>query len=63
MRPQAFACSITPRTEQIRETIKREGRQAVDELEQYRGETQYRMSTFFYQRGGQAVARYGDEKQ
>jgi hypothetical protein len=62
MRPQPFACSITPRTEKIRETIEREGRQALDELEQYRGESQYRMSTF-YQRNDRALARYGDEKQ
>ena len=62
MRPQPFACSITPRTEGIRKTIEREGRQALDELEQYRGETQYRMSTF-YQRNDRALARYGDEKQ
>lgn len=35
---------------------------AWEELEQYRGETQYRMSTF-YQRNDRAHARYGDEKQ
>ncbi|KAK6842968.1 hypothetical protein PG995_001982 [Apiospora arundinis] len=46
-RPQPFECSITPRSAEIGETIKREGRQAREELEQYRGETKYRMSTFY----------------
>jgi hypothetical protein len=47
MRPQPFECSITPRTPRIEATIKQEGRQALEDLEQYRGETKYRMSTFY----------------
>ncbi|KAK8050101.1 hypothetical protein PG994_011831 [Apiospora phragmitis] len=46
-RPQPFECSITPRSAEIAETIQREGRQALVDLEQYRGETKYRMSTFY----------------
>ncbi|KAK7940742.1 uncharacterized protein PG986_013129 [Apiospora aurea] len=46
-RPQPFECSITPRSAEVEETIKREGRQALEELEQYRGESKYRMSTFY----------------
>lgn len=46
-RPQPFECSITPRSAEIGETIRREGKQALEELEQYRGETKYRMSTFY----------------
>lgn len=41
-------------------TIEREGRQALADLEQYRGETKYRMSTF-YSRNDRAMDKYGDE--
>jgi hypothetical protein len=47
MRPQPFKCSITARSEEIRQTIIREGKQALDDLSIYNGETNYRMSTFY----------------
>ncbi|KIW97755.1 uncharacterized protein Z519_01339 [Cladophialophora bantiana CBS 173.52] len=47
MRPEPFECRITPRTPEIKETIEREGKQALEELAQYDGESQYRMSTFY----------------
>lgn len=59
MRPRPFECDITPRSETIRATIEREGRQALQDLEQYRGESKYRMSTF-YQRNELAMKMYGD---
>lgn len=59
MRPRPFECSITPRSETIRETIEREGRLALQDLEQYRGESKYRMSTF-YQESSRAMELYGD---
>jgi len=49
MRPQPFRCSIQPRTEQIRETILREGEQALEDLKIHDGESKYRMSTFYQQ--------------
>lgn len=49
MRPELFDCRWTPRSEEIRKTIVREGRQALEELSQYEGETEYRMSTFYQQ--------------
>lgn len=52
---------MTPRSEDIRKTIEREGREALNELEQYRGETKYRMSTF-YTRNNLAMDLYGDGK-
>jgi len=61
MRPQPFVCSITPRSEKIRGTIEQEGRQALQVLEYYRGETKYRMSTF-YSRNDLAMDLYGDGK-
>lgn len=60
MRPQPFECSFTPRSERIVATIEREGRQALEDLEQYRGETKYRMSTF-YSRNDRAMDKYGDD--
>ncbi|KAJ9610229.1 hypothetical protein H2200_005006 [Cladophialophora chaetospira] len=47
MRPQVFECRITPRTSEIKETIEREGKQALAELAQYDGESKYRASTFY----------------
>lgn len=61
MRPQPFECSIVPRSEEIRAAIEREGRMALQDLEQYHGETKYRMSTF-YQRSDRAMELYGDKK-
>ncbi|TFK51547.1 putative cytochrome P450 [Heliocybe sulcata] len=49
MRPQPFKCRITPRNEAIRDTIEQEGRQALEDLAKYEGETKYRMSTFYGQ--------------
>ncbi|KAJ0118558.1 hypothetical protein J7T55_012810 [Diaporthe amygdali] len=59
MRPRPFECSIEPRTEEIRQTINREGQQALQDLQQYSGESQYRMSTF-YQRNDLAMKMFGD---
>lgn len=61
MRPQPFECSITPRSEEHKQAIEREGRQALQDLEQYRGESKYRMSTF-YQESVRALKLYGDKK-
>ena len=61
MRPRPFECSITPRSDEIRQTIEREGRQALADLEQYAGETKYTMSTF-YKRNEKAMQLYGDKK-
>ncbi|KAL9080413.1 MAG: hypothetical protein Q9157_000798 [Trypethelium eluteriae] len=47
MRPQPFKARFTPRSEEIRATIEREGRQALQDLAEYEGETNYRMSTFY----------------
>ncbi|KAH8722584.1 cytochrome P450 [Phaeosphaeriaceae sp. PMI808] len=47
MRPRPFKVNIRPRSEQIRQTIKREGEKALVDLAQYEGETKYRMSTFY----------------
>ena len=62
MRPRPFKCSITPRSPEIRATIEREGRQALADLAQYKGETKYRMSTF-YQRSARAMDKYGSGSQ
>ncbi|KUI63565.1 Cytochrome P450 1A1 [Cytospora mali] len=59
MRPRPFECSIVPRSEDVRQTIEREGRQALQDLEQYRGESKYRMSTF-YQRNDVAMKMFGE---
>jgi len=47
MRPEPFECRFTPRSPDIREAIEREGRQALQNLEPYEGETKYRMSQFY----------------
>lgn len=47
MRPEPFNCSITPRSETIRETIVAEGNHALAELSVYDGETKYTLSQFF----------------
>lgn len=47
MRPNPFECSITPRSEEIRSTIEREGEQALRDLAKYDGESKYRMSTYY----------------
>lgn len=50
-----------PRTEEIRATIEREGKQALEDLAQYNGESQYRMSTF-YKMNEVAMKKYGNKK-
>lgn len=47
MRPQPFKVNISPRSDRIRQTIVREGEEALASLAQYEGETKYRMSTFY----------------
>ncbi|KAI4719826.1 cytochrome P450 [Aureobasidium sp. EXF-10727] len=47
MRPEPFSCSITPRSESIRETVLAEGKQALAELSIYDGETKYELSQFY----------------
>ena len=59
MRPRPFECSIEPRSVDIRETIEREGQQALQDLEEYRGKSKYRMSTF-YQRNDMAMKMFGE---
>lgn len=49
IRPQPFQCEIVPRSDEIRETIVREGRQALEDLKVHDGESRYRMSTFYQQ--------------
>lgn len=50
MRPQPFEVTIQPRSEHIKQAIIREGEQALADLEQFEGETKYRMSTFYAQK-------------
>lgn len=59
MRPRPFECDIKPRSEEIRKTIEREGQQAIQDLEQYRGESKYRMSTF-YKKPDLALKLFGE---
>jgi cytochrome P450 len=47
IRPQPFECDIIPRTEEIKETIIREGEEALRELSVLDGESQYRLSTYY----------------
>jgi hypothetical protein len=47
MRPRPFKCRITPRSAEIKVAIEREGKQALQDLAQYNGETKYRMSQFY----------------
>lgn len=46
MRPQPFKCRFLPRSTEIREAIEREGRQALQDLAVYDGESE-RMREFF----------------
>jgi len=46
IRPNLFKCRITPRSEEIKKTIEKEGRQAVEDLSVYNGETKFRISTY-----------------
>jgi len=47
MRPNPFKCRITPRSEEIKQTILREGQVALDDLAVYNLETKYKMSTYY----------------
>ncbi|KAK1835637.1 putative cytochrome P450 E-class, group I [Podospora conica] len=47
MRPQPFECEIVPRGEEVKATMEREGREALEALRVYDGESEYRMSTFY----------------
>lgn len=47
MRPQEFPCRWTPRSEEIKATIEREGRQALDELSVYDCESE-RVTEFLH---------------
>ncbi|KAJ5669507.1 cytochrome P450 monooxygenase [Penicillium macrosclerotiorum] len=47
MRPNPFECRIAPRSPEIRTTIEKEGRLALQDLSSYEGETKYRMSTYY----------------
>ena len=49
VRPEPFDCRWTPRSKEIQETIEREGKMALQELEKYEGTTEYRLSTFYTQ--------------
>lgn len=40
MRPQPFPCRFTPRSEEIRQAVEREGRQALQDLSIYDGESE-----------------------
>lgn len=42
MRPTEFPCRFIVRSEKVKETILREGAEALDELQVYDGETKYR---------------------
>jgi hypothetical protein len=46
IRPNPFKCRITPRNEEIKATIEREGKEALDNLSIYNGETKFRISTY-----------------
>ncbi|KAK3381042.1 cytochrome P450 [Podospora didyma] len=47
MRPQPFKCDIFPRSEELRQSVIREGEQALNDLQVHDGESKYRMSTFY----------------
>ena len=47
MRPQEFQARFIPRSAEIRETMEREARLALQDLEQDDGEAKYRMSEFY----------------
>ena len=63
MRPQPFDCRWTVRSEEIRRTVEREGKQALEELDQYTGETKYRMSTFYQQERWEETANENVDKE
>ncbi|RYN46221.1 hypothetical protein AA0114_g8511 [Alternaria tenuissima] len=46
-KPQPFRVKFTPRHEEIKQTILREGKQALNDLAKYERETKYTFSTFY----------------
>jgi len=46
IRPNLFKCRITLRNEEIKAIIEREGKEALDNLSTYNGETKFRISTY-----------------
>ena len=46
-RPKPFKVRFTPRNEEIKQTIIREGEQALRDLAKYERETKYTFSTFY----------------
>ncbi|PMD58045.1 cytochrome P450 monooxygenase [Hyaloscypha bicolor E] len=46
IRPNPFKCRITARNDEIKSTIEREGKGALDNLSVYNGETKFRISTY-----------------
>ena len=47
MRPNPFKCQILPRSPEIRQTIIREGEEALQRLSVYDGETKYKLSDWY----------------
>ena len=60
VRPRPFGCIITPRSGRITAAIGSKGKQALVNLEQYRGETKYRMLTCCL-RNDRNIVRYGGD--
>lgn len=46
MRPQPFECRFTPRSDEIKATVKREGEQALGDLAIYDGDSE-KINEFF----------------
>lgn len=46
-KPQPFRVKFTSRHEEIKQTILREGKQALNDLAKYERETKYTFSTFY----------------
>lgn len=57
-RPRPFPCRFTPRSVDIKTTIVREGKQALDDLSPYERETKYKMSDFFMTKPSAEVQRF-----
>ena len=47
MRPNPFQCQISVRSQEIRRTVEKEAKQALEDLRVYNGTTKYRMSTYY----------------
>jgi hypothetical protein len=46
-RPEPFKVKFTPRNQEIKQTIIREGEQALKDLRKYERETKYTFNTFY----------------